>query len=123
MKYTFYEDPGHGWLKVPTLELRELGIAHKISTCSFIHPSGKSVYLEEDCDLTTFMEAKMPDMTWPERREWFAKNVEVNDRATLWPGRDARCRNFPNYKPPVELIGLDHIARQMVFELAAKEAT
>ena len=102
MKYTFYEDPGHGWLEVPTPELRELGIAHKISTCSYVYPNGRFVYLEEDCDLTTFLEAKLPDMTWPERRDWFAANVEVNDRATLCGAAEIKIRRYPGYNPPTK---------------------
>ena len=34
-KYTFYEDPGHGWLAVPMEQLVKLGIADKISSCSY----------------------------------------------------------------------------------------
>ena len=114
MKYTFYEDPGHGWLEVPTLELVKLGIAGAISPCSYIHPSGKTVYLEEDCDLTTFLVAKLTDGPPPadwkeamtrfhyidkEAQAWFAANVTIDDSATTWPGRDTRCRGFPSYRP------------------------
>jgi hypothetical protein len=56
--YRFIEDPGHGWLEVPVLELIELGIVHLISSCSYLHPSGKMAYLEEDCDVATFALAK-----------------------------------------------------------------
>ena len=55
-KYTFYEDPGHGWLAVPMEQLVKLGIADKISSCSY--QGGVSAYLEEDCDLATFLRAK-----------------------------------------------------------------
>ena len=34
-KYTFYEDPGHGWLKVPMTELVDLGVAGTISSYSY----------------------------------------------------------------------------------------
>ena len=57
-KYTLISDPGHGWLKVSTLEIIRLGIADRISTCSYIDWSGKNVYLEEDCDLAIFAVAK-----------------------------------------------------------------
>jgi len=55
-KYIKYDDPGHGWLKVPALELAELGIITKISSCSYI--AGGFVFLEEDCDMAVFLRAK-----------------------------------------------------------------
>lgn len=112
-KYVFYEDPGHGWLRVPTLELVKLGIADKITTCSYIHPSGKWAYLEEDCDLTTFLVAKLSGVIpndWREAsrmlseltqmaKDWYKESVETNDRATIFPGKDSFVRNFPSYNP------------------------
>lgn len=56
MIYTFYEDPGHGWLEVQTAELVELGIAGDITPYSYL--KGDLAYLEEDCDLSTFIRAK-----------------------------------------------------------------
>lgn len=44
----FYQDPGHGWFKVPKKLLQQLGIAEKISTYSYMR--GDFAYLEEDCD-------------------------------------------------------------------------
>lgn len=55
--YQFFEDPGHGWLKVQRSELRDLGIEHKIS--SFSYQEGQDVYLEEDCDISIFANAKL----------------------------------------------------------------
>lgn len=52
--YTFHQDPGHGWLEVPRAELQALGIAHRISGYSYESRDGATVYLEEDCDLSTF---------------------------------------------------------------------
>lgn len=56
--YTFHQDPGHGWLEVPRAELQALGIAHRISGYSYQSRDGATVYLEEDCDLSTFARAK-----------------------------------------------------------------
>lgn len=53
--YDFYSDPGHGWLHVKLDELVELGITDKISGYSYRR--GNDVYLEEDCDMATFMHA------------------------------------------------------------------
>ena len=52
-QYVFHEDPGHGWLEVPIETIRELGLADKITPYSYMDQY--SVYLEEDCDLTTFI--------------------------------------------------------------------
>jgi hypothetical protein len=51
-KYTFFADPGHGWLRVKRSELAELGLLNAITPYSY--ENGKYVYLEEDCDATVF---------------------------------------------------------------------
>lgn len=50
-----YADPGHAWAAVPLAELSDLGIAHKISPYSYRHDT--TAYLEEDCDLSLYIEA------------------------------------------------------------------
>jgi hypothetical protein len=55
-EYDFFEDPAHGWLKVPKAELERLGIAGKISGFSYM--SKDNAYLEEDSDATMFINAK-----------------------------------------------------------------
>lgn len=57
MPYNFISDPSHGWLRVKTKELEKLGILDKISTYSYLSPTGKSVYLEEDSDMAIFLRA------------------------------------------------------------------
>lgn len=52
-KITIYHDPGHSWAKVPRAALHELGIAQRITPYSY--QRGEHVYLEEDCDLATFL--------------------------------------------------------------------
>ncbi len=52
---TFYQDPGHGWLKVPLELLVELGIENQISGYSYM--SLDHAYLEEDCDAGKFDQA------------------------------------------------------------------
>ena len=59
MKFIKYDDPGHGWLKVSRKFLMQIGIADKISSCSYMR--GDFVYLEEDCDLTLFVK-KMEEL-------------------------------------------------------------
>jgi hypothetical protein len=51
----FVSDPGHGWLEVPMATLRYLGIESKITIYSYRKED--MVYLEEDCDAPTFIDA------------------------------------------------------------------
>lgn len=53
--YDFISDPGHGWLKVPMMDLLVSGILNKI-TC-FSYYTKDFAYLEEDCDAPTFIKA------------------------------------------------------------------
>lgn len=55
MKFDFYADPGHGWLKVPRKLLCDLGIEDKIT--SYSYQRGEWAYLEEDQDASTFIHA------------------------------------------------------------------
>ena len=55
LTFTYYQDPGHGWLAVPRALLTDLGIADEISEYS--RQRLDTVFLEEDCDLATFTRA------------------------------------------------------------------
>ena len=108
-KYTFYEDPGHGWLKVPMEHLVKLGIADKITSCSYRDDT--HAYLEEDCDLSMFLAAAVLDEPFDdwkgacaalngrkdELQEFWQANVAVNDLATLWGAPDIFVRRLPSY--------------------------
>jgi hypothetical protein len=53
-----FTDPGHGWLAVPYSDLETLGIVDKISAFSYYRVDKHNnikVYLEEDCDWSTYM--------------------------------------------------------------------
>lgn len=52
-----HSDPGHSWYAVKRSLLLELGIEHKITSYSYQSKAGTTVYLEEDCDATTFFKA------------------------------------------------------------------
>ena len=79
-KYEFHYDAGHGWLKVSHAELRELGIAHKIS--SYSYRDENYAYLEEDCDAPLFEEAAHLTP---------GQYIEVDD------GNDSFIRNLQRY--------------------------
>jgi len=89
--YSFLQDPGHGWLRVKTAELDSLGLLDKISGYSYISGSGKSVYLEEDADLSLFLQAK--GMKFSE--------LPVTTRHSEKP---SFVRSLPSYKTPAVSI-------------------
>ena len=93
--YRFIEDPGHGWLEVSTAELAKLGIADKISSCSYQTRDGRTAYLEEDCDLSVWAAAK--GYKYPEKREefrefWDSRVQSIHQENTF-------IRNLPSYQP------------------------
>lgn len=51
----YYQDPGHGWVKIHKKWLTMLGIEDKISHYSYMRKD--YAYLEEDCDLSLLLEA------------------------------------------------------------------
>jgi hypothetical protein len=50
IKLVKFDDPGHGWLQVPSKLVKELGLHDCISEFSYISPSGAHSYLEHDDD-------------------------------------------------------------------------
>jgi hypothetical protein len=58
----YYQDPGHGWVKIHKNWLSLLAIEDKISNYSYMRK--EYAYLEEDCDLSILFEAaKALDIT------------------------------------------------------------
>lgn len=85
-KYTFFEDGGHGWLKVSMAELKGLGIADKITDYSY--RTKDYAYLEEDSDYTTFADA------------WSAKHGakwDIQERTTTHYNDTSPVRRFDRY--------------------------
>lgn len=54
--FTLREDPGHGWLIVTKAELAQVGLTEADIT-PYSYQRGDLIALEEDCDLSTFIEA------------------------------------------------------------------
>jgi hypothetical protein len=77
-----YQDPGHGWLRVPRSLLIELGIRDKITSYSYM--KGNYVYLEEDQDLSTFIDAM----------EKVGKTVEYKESHT---NKQSKIRQYDSY--------------------------
>lgn len=55
MKRTFvvYNDPGHGWAKVPFDVIDEIGMKLE-DFSSYSYLKRRHIYLEEDCDMSLF---------------------------------------------------------------------
>lgn len=53
--YPYIQDPGHGWIKVPMMDLMASGVIGKITEYSY-HNSTHA-FLEEDHDAGIFVEA------------------------------------------------------------------
>ena len=85
MKFTYYTDPGHGWIRVKKQLLIELNIAHNISSYSYMN--GNSAYLEEDCDLQRLSEALTK----------VGQTLELIQKHT---NKNSRIRSYAKYYQP-----------------------
>lgn len=87
-----FSDAGHGWVRVSVKELVRMGIAHQITPYSYLR--GAFAYLEEDCDLSTFVNRKN------ELGETFSFK-EYNSTE-----RQSKIRKYASYDPAVALQAL-----------------
>jgi len=100
-KYTFYEDPGHGWLKVSKKDLVSLCIEKQISGYSYM--LGDNAYLEEDSDLSIFIEAlannnKVFDTDWKsEEMKNFCKGFWANCKKEF-TNNQSKIRTYNSYE-------------------------
>ena len=95
MKYAFYSDPEHGWLKVSTDEINQLAITRDISASSFISACGKYAFLEKDNDAELFILAIL-------KADWF-QDFEAVRRCTKefyssFPSFIRNLESFSTYK-------------------------
>ena len=83
-----HSDAGHSWLAVKLADLEMLGIKTDITEYSYV--KGKTAYLEEDKDATTYIEAMK------------SKGIDVIVRHG--PPRDrSPIRSFKSYQPVEDL--------------------
>jgi len=85
MVFNYYQDPGHGWIKVPRQLLLDLGIHKEISSCSYESRDGMSVFLEEDDDATKLFTA-LKD-----------KGIDMKLKS-FYSNKSSKIRNYPDYK-------------------------
>lgn len=79
----FFEDCGHGWLRVPRKDLEYLGISGKITHYSYV--KGDNVFAEEDCDASAYLDACE------------AKGIKVNIKHHH-TDRSSKIRSYASYK-------------------------
>jgi hypothetical protein len=89
MKTVFdvYNDPGHGWLKVPFKDIVDLGLVNNIS--SFSYTRGDYVYLEEDRDASLFLE-KLAEVNKVDIKTFMFREHHTN--------RSSKIRSYDSYK-------------------------
>ena len=81
-KFKFYQDPGHGWVKVPKALLKDIEIDDKISSFSYMRTDW--AYLEEDRDLAIFLSAM----------KTYGKHVYLDESHT---NRSSKIRTYDSY--------------------------
>lgn len=104
-----YSDCGHAWAKVKKTLLHELGIAEKITRCSYQY--GEYAYLEEDCDLSTFLVAyfggEIP-------KDWESQLKTITHRSNY-----SRVKSYPRYNSKIA----PQLQEGMKFKLYGDEYT
>lgn len=82
--YAHYQDSGHGWLEVPTRELKAMGLESRITPYSYLNKD--KAYLEEDLDAGTFLDMR---------------GLLQTPFSVLSKYLDGSCyiRDFPHYRP------------------------
>jgi len=84
-----FSDSGHGWAEVSLSELKELNILDKITSYSYIFKN--NAYLEEDCDLSTYIEALKENNI----------DFEFEDN---YQGDNSPIRNYASYNSEIASI-------------------
>jgi hypothetical protein len=82
--FTFYTDPGHGWLEVPFGELKALGLNPQ-DFSRYSYSKRNVFYLEEDCDAPKFVEAwKAKHGSDPQFREEYQSKTFIRNLPPIW---------------------------------------
>lgn len=96
-QYLKFNEPGHGWLKVPMTEVKQaISEGVKLTAYSYQSPSGKYAYLEEDCDLNAFLAWRLNDSEWYQC--WEKGSNKPKPYITRYTPRDRQStvRNYPH---------------------------
>ncbi len=80
-EFTFYNDPGHGWVEVDRTVLKWLSLNPSDFSANgqYVQRRGNKFYLEEDCDAPQFIRA------YKEKTglEPVLKDVYIRDRSMI----------------------------------------
>lgn len=86
--FTFYCDPGHGWLKVSQADCNAIGLsAYDFTRYSYqeTQKTGVQFYLEEDGDAGVFLEKyKTVNGALPGIKESYSEKTRIRNMAHLW---------------------------------------
>lgn len=93
-EFIMHEDHGHAWLEVPA-ELAERILGDNISGFSYISDDCETVYLEEDCDATAFIE-KLNDkqINHVIKEQWHEENCFVRSLSNVLHVNDNEQANL-----------------------------
>ena len=87
IKVRVFGDSGHAWARFPKARLVQLGIADKITPYSY--QNGPNAFLEEDCDLSTLINALT------------ARGYKVKFEET-YTNRQSKIRGYNTYRYTVD---------------------
>ena len=81
--FTFYEDPGHGWLEVPIELIRMYNLKDQITSYSYMDKD--NVYLEEDCDAGVLLRHLKANGIQYRIRDEYHENIFIRDLGRFQP--------------------------------------
>jgi hypothetical protein len=115
MTLPYYQDPGHGWVRVSVGLLHGLKIAHLITPYSYRRDD--YAYLEEDCDLSRLLAAAA------------AAGITIKLRQ-FHTNKRSKIRSYKSYRSPAQVTeaalkariraqgcSLDFINNQMIIKV------
>ena len=84
--FTFYADPGHGWLCVTGQDLKNVGLKPTDFTQYSYRARKLDVYfLEEDCDASKFVDAYVKlNKCQPQFKELYQEHTFIRDLPRIW---------------------------------------
>jgi hypothetical protein len=115
--FNYYQDPGHGWVRVSVGLLHGLKIAHLITPYSYRRED--YAYLEEDCDLgRLYQAAQAAGITIKLREHWTNKRSKIRSYDSYrTPARIAAAEEALKAKIRAQGCSLDFIENRMIIKV------
>lgn len=95
LPHTFYNDPSHGWLEAEYNDLKVLGILGAITGYSY--RKGNTVYLEEDMDVTAYINALFTPYNERSPEDHSAFKMWRDQLSDHHSNSDSFIRNLPQF--------------------------